>query len=126
MQVKLKIAIAVLAGAGLGAAATSLVHAQPAPGKGKGYVISEITVTNPADFAKYVAAVPPTLAPFGGKYLTRGNAQIVGLEGTAPQRFIAIEFDSLDKARQWEESPGYAQAKALRLPAQDAATSRVF
>ena len=126
MQAKLKFAVAVLVGAALGVTATSIVHAQQAAAKGKGYIISEITVTDPAAFAKYVAAVPPTLAPFGGQYLTRGNAQIVGLEGTAPQRFIAIQFDSFDKAKAWQESEGYAQAKALRLPAQDAATSRVF
>ena len=38
------------------------------------YFVAELGVTNPAGFELYRAAVPATIAQYGGRYLTRGGA----------------------------------------------------
>jgi uncharacterized protein (DUF1330 family) len=105
----------------LGATAfTFLPAATVAP---KGYVVAEITVTDPEAYKQYAAAVPPIAAKFSGKYLVRGG-QTVAVEGDPPSgRIVVIEFDSLAAARSFEESPDYQAIAPLR---RKAAHSRVF
>jgi uncharacterized protein (DUF1330 family) len=80
----------------------------------KAYAIAEITVTNPAIYKKYLAAVTPVVAQFGGKYIIRAG-QIVPLEGKAPTgRFIVIEFPSMAVAQKFESSPQYQAIAPLR------------
>jgi uncharacterized protein (DUF1330 family) len=50
--------------------------------------------------------VPATLQPYGGRYLVRGGKP-TNLEGDAPGRFVIIEFDSLQNAQQWYQSPEF-------------------
>jgi len=89
----------------------------------KGYVISEITVTDPDAYKQYAAAVAPVVAKFGGKYLVRGG-QTIAQEGAAPAgRIVVIEFESLAGARAFEDSEDYQSIAALR---HKAAQSRVF
>jgi uncharacterized protein (DUF1330 family) len=100
---------------------STLVHAATAVPKG--YVIAEITVTDPEAYKAYVAAVGPVVAHFGGEYRVRGG-QVFALEGEAPTgRVVVIEFDSLAAARAFEDSAGYAAVAPLR---RKAATSRIF
>jgi uncharacterized protein (DUF1330 family) len=88
----------------------------------KGYVIAEITVTDPEAYKSYVA-VGPLVAHFGGKYVVRGG-QIIAVEGDPPiGRFAVIEFDSLAAAKSFEDSPEYQAIAPLR---RKSARSRVF
>jgi uncharacterized protein (DUF1330 family) len=101
-------------------AATVATVATVAP---KGYVIAEITVTDPEAYKQYAAAVPAIAAKFSGKYLVRAG-QTVAVEGEPPSgRIVVIEFDSLAAARSFEDSPEYQAIAPLR---QKAARSRVF
>jgi uncharacterized protein (DUF1330 family) len=89
----------------------------------KGYVISEITVTDPEAYKQYAATVQPIAAKFSGKFLVRGG-QTVAVEGEPPApRIVVIEFDSLAAARSFEDSPDYRAVTPLR---HKAAHSRVF
>jgi len=89
----------------------------------KGYVIAEITVTEPEAYKQYAATVPAIAEKFGGEYLVRGG-QTVAVEGEAPSdRIVVIEFGSLAAARSFENSPEYLAIAPLR---QKAARSRVF
>jgi uncharacterized protein (DUF1330 family) len=89
----------------------------------KGYVISEITVTDPDAYKQYAANVPPIVAKFGGKFLARGG-QVVAVEGEPPGgRIVVIEFDSLAAARSFEDSPDYQAITPMR---HKASRSRVF
>ena len=98
-------------------------HLRAATASPKGYVIAEITVTDPEAYKQYAAGVPTILSRYGGKYLVRGG-QTVGVEGAAPGgRIVVIEFDSLAAARSFEESPQYQALAPLRHKAAD---SRVF
>jgi uncharacterized protein (DUF1330 family) len=116
-----KILLSVVAAVLLATTAISLLPAAtPAP---KGYVIAEITVTDPEAYKQYAAIVPSIAAKFSGKYLVRGG-QTVAVEGEAPSgRIVVIEFDSLAAARSFEDSPDYQAVAPLR---QKAARSRVF
>lgn len=109
--------------AALVVAATGFTLLQAATTAPKGYVIAEITVTDPEAYKQYAATVPPILAKFGGKYLVRGG-QTVAEEGEPPSgRIVVIEFDSLAAARSFEDSPEYQAVAPLR---RKAARSRVF
>ena len=117
-----KLMLVMLAGVALGVAGATAIHAQQAK-VAQGYVIAEVEVTDTAAFAKYGAAVPGTLAPFNGQFLVRGG-KIQAVEGDAPkQRFVVIAFDSVEKARAWEDSPAYEAIKPIRHAS---AKSRIF
>jgi uncharacterized protein (DUF1330 family) len=52
------------------------------------------------------------------------GGKVEGVEGTAPKdRFVVIAFDSVEKARAWENSAAYEAIKPIR---HTSATSRVF
>jgi len=117
-----KLVLVMLAGIALGGAGATAIHAQQAK-LAPGYVVAEVEVTDTATFAKYAASVPATLAPFNGQYVIRAG-EITPVEGDAPkQRFIVIAFDSVEKARAWEDSPAYEAIKPMRHAS---AKSRIF
>ena len=85
-----------------------------------GYVIAQITVTDPEVYPKYVAMVLPTIEAFGGEFIVRGGRS-ESYEGTPPgERNVVIRFPSFEAAQNWYHSEEYAEAKALR---QSASTS---
>lgn len=80
-----------------------------------GYVIAQMTVTDPAAFSDYPGQAGPTVAAFGGRYVVRGGP-IDRREGDwEPGRVVVIEFDSVEKAQAWYDSQMYEEAKALRI-----------
>ena len=85
-----------------------------------GYVIAQITVTDPEVYPGYVAMVLPTIEAFGGEFIVRGGRS-ESHEGTPPgNRNVVIRFPSYGAAQDWYHSDLYAEAKALR---QSASTS---
>jgi uncharacterized protein (DUF1330 family) len=82
-----------------------------------GYVIAQITVTDPETYPDYVAMVQPILDRFGGEFLVRGGRS-ESHEGTPPgERNVVIRFPSYQAAWDWYHSEEYAEAKALRMSA---------
>jgi len=78
------------------------------------YVIADVHVHDPEKFEEYKKTAGPTSAEFGGKYLARGG-KVEVLEGDwNPARFVIIEFPSVEKAKEWWNSPSYAGPKAIR------------
>jgi uncharacterized protein (DUF1330 family) len=81
------------------------------------YLIVNIEITDPERYAEYVKVVPATLAKYGGRYLARGG-RTVKLEGSwEPKRVVVLEFESLERAREWYASEDYRGPKALRRSA---------
>jgi len=81
------------------------------------YVIGEIEITNPAAYEDYKKVVGPVLQKFGGKFLARGG-KVVKLEGNwDPKRLVIVEFESMERALAWYNSPEYAPVKAMRQAA---------
>ncbi len=86
------------------------------------YLVVELAITDPVEFARYRELVPPTIAAYDGRYLVRGGA-LVALEGDwQPERVTIIAFPNVERARAWWDSPEYAEAKAIR---QAATTTRM-
>ena len=79
-----------------------------------GYVIAEVTVTDPPGFEKYRQMVGPTVARYGGRFVVRGG-KTETVEGQwEPTRLIVLEFESTARAKEWWASEEYREAKALR------------
>jgi uncharacterized protein (DUF1330 family) len=105
----------------MGVAGSTAIRARevkPAPG----YVVAEVDVTDPGTFQKYAEKTPGTLAPFNGRYIIRGG-KFQSIEGEPPKRFVVIQFESMEKALAWENSPAYEAIKPIR---HSSAKSRVF
>lgn len=124
MKANWKIAAAVLVGVAIGVAGAVAIHAQQAKTR-PGYVIAEVEMTDPNPNAtqKYAEKAPQIMESFNGHYVVRGG-KVQALEGEAPKGSIAvIGFDSVEKAREWYDSPAYAAIRPIR---QKATKSRIF
>ncbi len=78
------------------------------------YVIFDIKVTDPDRFAQYRELAPGSIAAYGGRYVVRGGAMEV-LEGQwTPNRLVVLEFPSVERAKEWLDSPEYRPARELR------------
>lgn len=121
MKMNHKLAGAVLLGALIGAAGATVMHARQMKML-PGYVIAEVDVTDPATFKQYSDKVPGTIAQYGGHYVIRGGKNM-SIEGDAPKRYVVIQFESVEKAKAWEDSPEYGVIKPIR---HSSAKSRVF
>ena len=82
-----------------------------------GYVIGNIDVTNPQAFEEYRKLVPNTIAAYGGKYLVRGAADDVAEGSYNPVRIVVLEFESVDQAKKWYNSPEYSPLREMRMNA---------
>jgi uncharacterized protein (DUF1330 family) len=72
-----------------------------------GYFFVELETTNPAGMEPYRAAVPATLAQYGGRYLTRGGATELIEGGPEPKRIVILEFADAAAVKRWYHSPEY-------------------
>ncbi|WP_431153229.1 DUF1330 domain-containing protein [Acidovorax facilis] len=80
-------------------------------------VIARVTVTDPVKYEAYKPLAKAAIEKFGGRYLVRG-AEPVTLEGTPETaRHVVVEFDSIDTARRFYESPEYRLAREARAGA---------
>jgi len=78
------------------------------------YVIAYIHITDPVKYEDYRRHAGPAIEQYGGKFLVRGG-QLETLEGDwRPGRLVVIEFESVERAKQWYTSPEYGKAKHLR------------
>jgi uncharacterized protein (DUF1330 family) len=78
------------------------------------YVIVETDVRDPDQYERYKAASPGAIAAGGGRFVVRGG-EIAVLEGDwHPKRLVVLEFENLDAAKRWYDSPEYREAKRLR------------
>ena len=82
-----------------------------------GYVIADVTVTDPETYAGYRALTPGTIQAFDGRFLVRGGDHEVIAGGWAPGRLVLLEFDSPARAVAWYDSPAYVEARAIRQSA---------
>ena len=87
------------------------------------YVIVEVDITDPDQYARYRATVPASLEANGGRFLARGG-ETVTLEGDwQPERIVVMEFEDLEAAQRWYDSPEYLEAREIRA---GAATMRMI
>lgn len=83
----------------------------------KAYILIDVTITNPVVYEDYKKLTPASLEPFEGKFIVRGGSAET-IEGEwQPGRIVVLEFPSVQKAKAWWLSAGYAPAKAIRQSA---------
>ena len=81
------------------------------------YVIVETDVHDPEKYEHYKAASPGAVHAGGGRFVVRGG-ELAVLEGDwQPTRLVVLEFEDLEAAKRWYESPAYEEAKKLRAGA---------
>lgn len=91
----------------------------PEAGARRACVIGNISVRDPALWAQYVAQVPATLEGWGARLVLRGERRAVLGGAYRHAHTVVIEFDSLQAARGWHESPAYQALIPLRHRAAD-------
>ena len=80
----------------------------------KAFIIAQATVSNPEQNEGYKALAGAAVAKYGGKYVVRGGATQL-LEGDwAPPRLVILEFESVEQAKRFYDSPEYQAARAQR------------
>jgi len=78
------------------------------------YFIADVDVTDPEVFEQYRGQVGATIEKYGGKYLVRGGA-VEKMEGDwTPNRLVIVEFESMERAKEWYYSEEYKGPMALR------------
>jgi uncharacterized protein (DUF1330 family) len=78
------------------------------------YVIVDIDIHDPVGYEEYKRLAAPTVTAFGGRYLARGGRTEV-LEGDwDPKRLVILEFESMERAKEWVNSELYAGPRARR------------
>jgi uncharacterized protein (DUF1330 family) len=110
-------ALTLLSGVAIGATAIQGLHAQAKPPT---YVVVAIRKIN--DAATYKTGVidkaGPVIAAAGGRFVVRTD-KITSFDGTPPQRFVLLAFDSPEKAQAWHDSAAEKDIDAVRVKATD-------
>ena len=123
MKTNHKLVLAVVVGILIGVAGAKTIHAQQEKAP-PGYVVSEAdAILDIPTVRKYGQGVGETLAPFNHNFIVRGGKPQSLDGGEAPKGVVVIAFDSVEKAREWYESPAYQAIKPLR---QSSTKGRMF
>jgi uncharacterized protein (DUF1330 family) len=78
------------------------------------YVIVEIEVVDPVGYEEYKKQAGATVHKYGGKYIVRGGKAEV-LEGDwNPKRIVILEFDSMERAKEWLNCEEYREPRKMR------------
>ncbi len=78
------------------------------------YIISNVTVTNPAQYDEYRRLSTLAIQAHGAEICVRGGAVEV-LEGDwRPDRLVILKFPSIEKAKAFNASVEYAAARQQR------------
>ncbi|MEA2288210.1 MAG: hypothetical protein QOD55_207 [Solirubrobacteraceae bacterium] len=78
------------------------------------YLILDIHVKDPEEYAAYRERSPATVEAYGGKYLVRGGDFEVVEGEWQPERIVVLEFPSAERAREWYQSPEYREIAPMR------------
>lgn len=79
-----------------------------------GYIIANVTVTNPVQYEDYKKWSSEAMRVHGAEVCVRGG-QVEVLEGDwAPERLVILKFPSFEAAKAFDASPEYGKARAAR------------
>jgi uncharacterized protein (DUF1330 family) len=83
------------------------------------FLLCDVEVKDRDKLMEYLRLSEHTLAPYGGKFHAQAG-EIEVIEGSwNPKVIIIAEFPSMEKAREWYESPEYAEALKVKPEAID-------
>ena len=78
------------------------------------YLIANVDIEDVEQFQEYAKATPPIIKKYGGEFLVRGGVFEVYEGNWNPKRLVLLEFESMQKAKQFYNSPEYEAIKELR------------
>ena len=76
-------------------------------------------IPDPDRYEEYIKLTPAAIDKYGGRFIVRGGDTEI-LEGEQRfERFVLLEFDSMQQARAWYNSAEYQNARIIRQQASD-------
>ena len=80
------------------------------------YILVDVKIKNDENYDEYKKLAKPLVEKFGGEFLTRGG-HMEGIfdEFWSPTRLGLVKFSYLKKAKEWLNSPEYAEVAKIRL-----------
>ena len=78
------------------------------------YLIANVDIKDAERIKDYLKATPSIIKQFGGKFLVRGGDFEICEGSWNPKRLVLVEFESMQKAEQFYNSPEYKAIKDLR------------
>jgi uncharacterized protein (DUF1330 family) len=83
------------------------------------YLVAIGSVKDPEAYQAYRVLAAAAVKQYDGRFLARGGKSEV-LEGSFPgPRVVVVEFPSVERAREFFNSPEYQAARQKRLPVAD-------
>lgn len=72
------------------------------------YMIGQIQIHDPEEYAKYLAGFMPIFERYGGEILATSKSETEVVEGEwAYPRTVIMKFPSIEKAHAWHADPDY-------------------
>ena len=82
-----------------------------------GILIAYVNVTDPDKYKNYTALTPGAIGHHGGEFIVRGGP-VQTMEGAEEERrIVVVRFESVEKAKEFWNSPEYANARKERVGA---------
>ena len=78
-----------------------------------GYALIDVEITDQAAFAEFRERAAAVVEAHGGRFLVRGGATEVLQGDWTPHRVIVIEFESVERAKSWWNSPAHTELRAI-------------
>lgn len=76
-------------------------------------MIDRLSITDRDTFTAYANPARAAVNQYGGRYVLLHGTEIEALEGNwKPNRIVVIAFEDAEQAKQWWNSPEYAEARA--------------
>ena len=78
------------------------------------YVITDVEVTDANLYGQFLEQVTPTVERHDGKFVACGGGIEIILGDWKPKRLALLEFDNLQQAYAWLDSPEYTALNDIR------------
>ena len=80
----------------------------------KGYIVARVSVHDSDAYLNYIKGARIAMAKYGATILAAGGAS-ESLEGPMRERNVILQFDSVDQAKTYFNSPEYQEARKNRI-----------
>ena len=81
------------------------------------YIVADIDITDPQLYEQYKPLASAAIDKYGARPLVRGG-EVEAAEGSwKPNRFVILEFPTMEQLRKFYDSPEYVKARSIRQKA---------